>query len=349
MARAAKKAEPWKAVLTRDREDWLLEPENPFVRYWSLRWLRDRSRGDKELDAAHAAVEESPQVRGILDKQKDEGYWGSSHDAFKGTKGQLCMLLWLGHEEPEAKEVSKAPPNAGGSARRAVEYQVGTYVGEDGAFRYTMAGSRNTVVLPCHGAELGRAMLAFGASRDRRLTRLVGWLASLSGPDGSLPCPSKAGSPPCLFATAGLLRLREELLAQGWLLSASSKLRSSVDRAAEAGAELFLSDGFARAARNKPTERWFTFGFPLQWESDELELLRLVAPFASPGDERARPLIDRILAKQLPDGTWPCEKAVKGAKWMSPYTDPAKKGVGSKWVTLAAYRSLKTAAHLLED
>ena len=54
---------------------WLLEPENPGVRYLALRDLLNRTDPDPELDSAKmAALEEGP-IAAILDEMDAAGYW----------------------------------------------------------------------------------------------------------------------------------------------------------------------------------------------------------------------------------------------------------------------------------
>ena len=86
----------------------------------------------------------------------------------------------------------------------------------------------------------------------------------------------------------------------------------------------------------------FRFGFPVQFTSDILEVLELVAPYVNPGDERIQEGIALVLKKQDKEGRWPCEKHPKGGKWIEQYIDLEEIGKPSKWVTLHAMRVLKT-------
>jgi hypothetical protein len=324
----------WKSLLRKERSDWLLEASDPSIRYWALKWLFDRDAADPELIASRDAVSDSLPVRKLLAAQRPEGYWGSDTEAHAGTRGELHLLLWLGYEG-----------GPGDGARKAADYLAAGCLDENGAYRYRAAESRRDILLPCHGAELGRFMLRFGLARDPRLGKLVDWLLSLRREDGAWPCPSKAAAPSCLFATALFMRLAEDIgdCRDGPRLGA--RREGSIREAAAAAAELFLSEGFARAARNKPSGRWYGFGFPLQWESDVLELLRLVAPYSGLEDPRVAEALELVLSKQRDDGTWPCEKEPKGGRWMRRYIELDTPGANSKWVTLAAYRALKALAH----
>jgi hypothetical protein len=92
----------------------------------------------------------------------------------------------------------------------------------------------------------------------------------------------------------------------------------------------------------KPSQRWFEFGFPLQWDTDILEVLGLLAPYIAPDEERIQPGLSLILEKQDDTGRWPCEKHPKGGGWMKKYFDFDEIGQPSKWVTLHAMKMLKT-------
>ena len=56
----------WKNALKADPIPWLLEPDNPSVRYWTLRDLLDRPEDDAEVQAARAAVVQSDVVQRLL-------------------------------------------------------------------------------------------------------------------------------------------------------------------------------------------------------------------------------------------------------------------------------------------
>jgi hypothetical protein len=211
----------------------------------------------------------------------------------------------------------------------------------DGAYRYVTPSSGRVVLLPCHGAELARSLFRFGKAKDGRLATMVDWLLSLENADGSFPCLAKEARPSCLFVTALILRLAEDLRALPDSGALGAGRRRAMEGAAATSATLVLDGGFARAARNKPQGRWFAFGLPLLWDSDVLELLRLVAPFTTANDPRLRPALDLVLSKQAKDGTWPCEKKPKSDTWISTYVELDTPGKASKWVTLAAYRALK--------
>jgi len=65
----------WLKGLCADPLPWLLETENPLVRYLTLTDLLDRSADDPEFDGVRQEMLAYRPVRRILDAQWPEGYW----------------------------------------------------------------------------------------------------------------------------------------------------------------------------------------------------------------------------------------------------------------------------------
>ena len=55
--------------------DWLLEPNNPSVRYRTLTELLDREKDDVEVVRAKRQIPSSKMVAKILSKMHPDGYW----------------------------------------------------------------------------------------------------------------------------------------------------------------------------------------------------------------------------------------------------------------------------------
>ena len=65
----------WKSVLKADPTDWLLEKDNPSVRYFALTDILERSEDDPQARKTKQLIMEIGVVPKILAKQKNEGYW----------------------------------------------------------------------------------------------------------------------------------------------------------------------------------------------------------------------------------------------------------------------------------
>src|SRR3972149_4572033 len=80
--------------------DWLLEKENPSVRYFTLKYLLDHSEEDREVQAARRAIMKSESIEKILAAQKQEGYWVKAGPGYtpkyRSTVWQILFLAELG-------------------------------------------------------------------------------------------------------------------------------------------------------------------------------------------------------------------------------------------------------------
>ncbi|MEW6718015.1 MAG: hypothetical protein AB1345_11000 [Chloroflexota bacterium] len=309
----------WKSLLHQDATDWLLEKTNPSVRYFTYRWLLDKAEDDPLIEATRQSIGESQPVQKILQQQRPAGYWGSDPQPHHGTKGPLMLLMWLGYRGDQA-------------VKKAMDYRINGCLQKDGSYGLEIKG--HTVFLPCHGADLLRLMLWFGYTDDPRSLQLLNWLLSVQQSDGIWLCISKVKPFPCLWATAVVLRALREI-PPTWLTP-------QVVKARERTVDIFLNSSLYKYGKGKPSPRWFQFGFPLQWDTDILEVLELIAPYVSPEDKGIQEGLDLVMQKQDKQGRWPCEKHPKGGKWIEKYLPLEEIGQPSKWVTLHVYRLLKT-------
>ena len=65
----------WQDQLKGDSLTWLLEPDNPGVRYLALRDLLDRPEDDAELRAAQQAAHTQGPIADVLAAMHPEGHW----------------------------------------------------------------------------------------------------------------------------------------------------------------------------------------------------------------------------------------------------------------------------------
>ena len=65
----------WLTLLRADPIAWLLEPENPAIRYWTLLDLLDTPGDSPDVQSAWAMIASYPPVAGVLAAQKRDGHW----------------------------------------------------------------------------------------------------------------------------------------------------------------------------------------------------------------------------------------------------------------------------------
>ena len=101
----------WKSILKADPTDWLLENDNPSVRYLTLTEILDKPENSAEVKQAKGEIMKIGIVPKIFAKQENGGYWeapGRFYTAkYKGTVWQLMILAELGADGKDER-VKKA-------------------------------------------------------------------------------------------------------------------------------------------------------------------------------------------------------------------------------------------------
>ena len=323
----------WQSKLNDDPLPWLLEVENPSVRYWTLRDLLDRDSKDREVLAAKAAILQSAPVKKILAAQKAEGYWykpGPGYSPkYQSTVWQILFLAELG---------------VGGThqqVRRACDYLLTHTQAAHGGFS-AMANAVPSGAVHCLNGNLIWALITLGCEDDR-VRAAVDWLVgAITGDDfdafnATVPGPGlKCGAnmkQPCAWGAVKALRALA-VVPKEWQTP-------RVKKATEMAAAFLLSRDLARADypyTARVSGEWFKFGFPLSYTSDVLEALLALAQAGRGSDPRLKNAVALVLSKQDAQGRWTMKHSLNGKMW----ADIEEKGEPSKWVTLRALRVLRT-------
>lgn len=74
--------EKWKSLLNKDPTNWLLEKNNPSVRYVTLTEILNKSENDDKVIATKDEIMKKGPVPKILNKQIKNGYWESKERAY---------------------------------------------------------------------------------------------------------------------------------------------------------------------------------------------------------------------------------------------------------------------------
>lgn len=323
--------------------EWLLEEQDPGVRYFALRDLCNVPSDDPVLDEARRETVGHSPVKEILEAQEREGYWiEATPGYFPKYRGTLWQVIFLGQLGADGRDRQ---------VRTAVDYVLEKARSPQGGF--SMNG-RASGMMHCLQGNLGASLLELGFWGDIRLKQALSWLARSITGEGIAPSKEKG---------AALRYLRSGNSGPGFLCSANdhkpcawgavpalealSKVPAAertdvMQRAIEAGVEFLLSRDPASADypmgwSEKPNRSWFKFGYPLGYVTDVLrnvEVLVALGQGRNPGLGNAAEL---ILSKRDSQEKWPLEYTYNGKTWC----DVETKGMPSKWVTLRARRALQ--------
>jgi hypothetical protein len=300
----------WQKNLNGDPLPWLLDPENPSVRYWTLIDILDRPVIDPDVQETRAAIIQQPLVKELFALQRPEGHWGDDetkpHTA-QGAVGALSLLYMLG-----------VPPDKRTTA--GCDSFLKNCQHESGGF--SMTRKLRSGIFPCTTGTHFPFLVYFGLGGDPRMRAAFAFLIDDMSTDDALDC-GRYQHQICLWGAISAL---------DGLAVLPTDMHSEQSKRVVTGLANVLLD--ARYDFEGEYKRWLTFGVPRVW--DLLSALKALAAHGYARDSRFVPLLKRVLNRQDGQGRWLCGSVSR--------TWPIeKRNRPSKWVTLDALRLLKQA------
>jgi len=291
-----------------DPMPWLLERENPSVRYWTLIDLLGRSPDDAAVLAARAAIGQSPLVTDLFARQHPDGHWGDDETkpyTAQGAVGVLSLLHMVG-VEPDERTATGCD-----SFVRFCQHEGGGF---------SMVKTRRSGIFPCSTGEHLPFLVYFGMGDDARVRRAFAFVVEDMATDDALDC-RRYQHQDCLWGA---------IAALNGLAVLPADMRSAQSEAVVQRLANTLVDGdYDFEGEHK---RWLAFGVPRAW--DLLSALRAVAAHGYARDARLAPLLQLVLTRREEQGRWLCGSVSR--------TWPLeKRNRPSKWVTLDGQRLLK--------
>jgi hypothetical protein len=336
---------PWQDHRVRDTLNWLLEKDNPGVRYLALRDLEDSPADSPELIAARSQAYEAGAIATILDNQQAEGCWvkpGPGYDPkYRSTVWSIVLLAQLGASAQDDERI-----------QRGCDYLLNHALTTGGQF--TASGSPAGTA-DCLQGNLCAALLDLGYD-SARLEQAFEWMARSVTGEGIAPLADRraavryyAGKCGPIFACGA-----NNKLPCAWgavkVMLAFAKLPAFartpiIERAIETGVNFLFSTDPALADypsgySGKPSGNWWKFGFPVFYVTDLLQNVEALIALGYGRDPRLAHALDVIHEKQDSHGRWALEYDYTGKTW----GDFGVKKQPNKWVTLRALRMLKAAA-----
>lgn len=332
----------WKTYLKSNVMDWLLEEENPSVRYFTLKDLLNKSDVDEEVIKSKQDIMNSGIIEKILNRQLKGGYWGILEDfyvssKYKGTVWTILLLAELGADGND-KRIKNA-------CEFILQYSQDI---ESGAFAYRgnkKGNGDHYKVLSCLTGNMLFSLIRFGYLDDPRIQKGINWIIKYQRYDdgieeapngwpynvGSKKGEACWGKHTCHMGIVKSLKA----LAEVPLSKRSVRIKDTINKAAE----YMLTHHIYKQSHNLDIiakQEWTRFGFPLMWKIDTLEVLDILTKIGF-RDERMKEAIDLVVSKQNENGRWILEKTFYGRMQVN----IEQKGKESKWITLFALRVLK--------
>jgi hypothetical protein len=329
----------WKTTLLADPTKWLLEKDNPSVRYRTLFDLLGKPETNAEVIEAKQEIMRTGVVPAILEKQHSKGYWEAPERfysaKYKGTVWQLMILAehWADGNDDRI--------------RNACEFILAHSQDlKSGGFAYSTSakkgGGRHSEVIPCLTGNMVFSLIRLGYLNDPRLQRGIDWITTYQRFDDKIPEVPKGwpydrlktgcfGRHSCHMGAAKTLKALAEL--------PKNAQNTAVKKTIEKGAEYFLLHHVFKSSHNLervPKPGWLRFGFPLMYQTDVVELLGVLTKLGY-RDQRMQEAIDLLASKQDGHGRWLLENTFNGRY----YTNIEQKDKPSKWITLQALLILK--------
>ncbi len=321
-----------------DPLDWLLEDNNPSVRYFALRNLLDYRQDHPDVIDTQSNIMKMGLVPQILAGQKSEGFWESPEDfyirtKYRGTVWQIIILAELGAQGNDP------------AIDRACEFILTwSQNRESGGFAYRGSGAnggQSSAVLPCLTGNMIWSLLRFGKQEDPRVQAGLRWLSLHQryddGDTEPPPIPPYKrfemcwGRHTCTPGAVKALKAAAEIPVQ----KQDAEITQLITRASEFLLQHRLfkrSHDLTRAAKPK----WTHFGFPTMWDTDAMEMADILLRLEI-RDPRMQEAVDLIVGRQDVQGRWSLENTFNGRFRFN----IERKGRPSKWVTLLALRVLK--------
>jgi hypothetical protein len=258
--------------------DWLLEPEEPSVRYLTLTQLEHRSEDDPEVREAKESIEKKGWAAGILAKQSPKGWWvdggGLYRPKYVSTNWMLLVLSDLG--------LTKEVP----AIRKACELWIEHFSKDDGGFG--MDGSKSSHL--CVVGNTARALVKFGYEDHPSVKSAFEWMVRNSDHIGGWSC----------FGSGRNLDSWEPMSA--FASYPKQKWTRSMKEAVEKGAEFYLQRELH--VQGDHYEPWYRFHYPVHYYYDLLVGLDFMTSLGYSHDRRLAFAFSKLREKMRPDGRW---------------------------------------------
>lgn len=258
--------------------NWLLEENQPSVRYLALTQRLGKPEDDPEVDAAKTMIPKKGWAAEILAEQKPGGWWVSDEDLYwpkyLSTNWMLLILSDLG--------LTKAHPRI----RTSCELWIKRFAKEDGGFG--SEGMKKSHL--CVVGNTAHALVLFGYVDHPKVRSAFEWLVKNQDKNGGWSC---YGSGRNLDSWEGL---------SAFAAYPRQKWTKGMKDAVERGAAFYLEREMHK--QGERYEPWYRFHYPVHYYYDLLVGLDFMTALGYGDEPGLHPAISLLKKKRRSDGRW---------------------------------------------
>ncbi len=320
--------------------EWLLEDDNPSVKYWTLRNLLEYGEDDFLVKSARRHIMQSGPIPNVLSRLNEEGHYedfatvqeyGPDRAAYgylpkyRGTVWQLVLFADLAADPADPR------------VRRLCDYVLEHSWQPSGLF--SMVG--NQYLAPCFQGNMVNALSRLGYATDPRVVKALDVLLEYGRfDDGDFTTPRQfpyrgtrdrcCGRHTCYAGALKSLKTALLLPREHWDARTSDFVQRGVD--------YFLAHHVFHSSHSpeKLLHKSITeISFPNFVYPDFLEILTTLL-LLGVHDSRMEEAIELLRSKQQPNGRWRLERDVP-----TMHVPLGRKHRESKWATFRAEYALK--------
>jgi hypothetical protein len=264
--------------------EWLLEPEQPSVRYRTLTELLDRPQSDPDVRVARRAIPTTGWVAEILSERNPAGWWVNEESLYtpkyRSTNWNLLALSELGatREIPAVRAscelwMERSPLTGGG-----------------------VGGSSKGNGHHCYTGNMARALIRFGYGDDPRVQKALEWLVRTAHPKGGWTCWASSDG-----ASMGRTLDSWEGLS-AFAVYPRAKWSPAMQATVERAAEFYLERELHRQGSRYPP--WYRLHWPVHYYYDLLVGLDILTALGYGDDPRLAFALAHLRKKRRSDGRW---------------------------------------------
>jgi len=259
--------------------NWLLEDDQPSIKYLTLTQLQGKSGKDPDVISAKDAITERGWAAEILAKQSPEGWWISEErlyvPKYLSTNWMLLVLSDLG--------LTKSDPKI----EKACALWIERFAKVDGGFG--MDNSKSSHL--CLVGNTTRALIKFGYEDNPKVKSALEWLIKNQAKLGGWSC----------FGSGRNLDSWEGMSA--FAVYPKQKWTKSMTLAVERAAEFYLERELH--IQGDHYEPWYRFHYPTHYYYDLLVGLDFMTALGYGNDKRMSHAISHLKKKKRrADGRW---------------------------------------------